>query len=362
MTGQSIRPGATALAVTLALAAMAPAHAGIDTSGVDLFWQTADRLAAGGALTQEDWDAVFAHPGYAVTEAAAQRRRAIVACMNAVFAPDGDVAATLARFEGDWQAPVFPRICEHLEEVRSRRAEIEDFTASPEMDSLLDEGAAAASAYLPASTFAAVERPRAYLILFEPQGLGRDGAIVTDALYTLTKPRAENVQFIGHEFHHAYRDTLRSVPAASDAGVLLTQLDRLVHEGVASMIDKAGHIRAGTVPHQFPPEFIVWAAETPARLAAIDAALAGLDRSAEGYRAAARVVRDNAPTGGHMNGVYMAMAIEEGLGRDALIAAQTGPLAFFTAYQDAAAVLGDGRFGFSEAAMATLQAISQADP
>lgn len=353
-------PALAALLGALALGGTAGAQ--IDTSGVELFWRTADRLAAGETLTGDDWDAVFAHPGYGVTEAAAQRRRAIVACMSAVFAPDGDVAATLAGFEGDWQAPVFPRICEHLQAVRARRGEIEAFTASPDMDALLDEAVAAAAAYLPAQTVAALPRPQAYLILFEPQGLGRDGAIVADALYTLDKPRVENVQFIGHEFHHAYRDTLRSVPAAPDAGVLLAQLDRLVHEGVASMIDKAGHIRAGTIPYEYPPEFTVWAAETPARLAAIDAALAGLDRSPDGYRAAARVVRDNAPTGGHMNGVYMAMAIEDGLGRDGLIATQTGPLAFFTAYQSAAEALDDGRFRFSEAAMATLQAISRADP
>ncbi|TGY87638.1 hypothetical protein E5163_14485 [Marinicauda algicola] len=359
------RTGMMAALLAGGLGALSPAGtaaAQIDTGGTALFWQTADRLAAGEALSEADWDAVFAHPGYAITEAAAQRRRAIVACMSAVFAPDGDVAATLAGFEGDWQAPVFPRICEHLQAVRARRAEIEAFAASPDMEALLDEAVAAAAAYLPAQTVADLPRPQAYLIVFEPQGLGRDGSIVTDALYTLDKPREENVQFIGHEFHHAYRETLRNVPAAPEAGVLLTQLDRLVHEGVASMIDKAGHIRAGTIPYQYPPEFTVWAAETPARLAAIDAALAELERSEEGYRAAARVVRDHSPSGGHMNGVYMAMAIEDGLGREALIAAQTGPLAFFTAYQAAATALDDGRFRFSEAAMANLQAISRVDP
>ena len=114
------------------------------------------------------------------------------------------------------------------------------------------------------------------------------------------------------------------------------------------MIDKASYIRRGEAPSGFPPNFLDLVAEAPARLARIDSALAAAQATADGFATAARVVTGSSPWGGHLNGVYMAIAIEDAFGSAEVVAAQSDPLAFFTAYQRAVETLADGHFRFSD--------------
>lgn len=326
-----------------------------DTSGIELFWRTADRLAGGERLTESDWDALFSHPGYAVTEASGQRRSVIRHCMVAVFAPDGDVARAKENLpEGEGRRSLVGRVCDHIVAIPGRRAEIDRYVAEVAGSGLVEAGKQAAARYLPAGVIEETEAPTAYLLLFEQQGFGRPEAIVLDALLMMTRSRDQNVEFLGHEFHHAYRRVVATLDPEPRSAPLFWALDRIVNEGSASMIDKAEYVRAGSVPEGFPPEFLQLVADAPERLTAIDEALAGLEPTSEGYRAVAGIVSSNSPWGGHLNGVYMAMAIEEAFGREGVVEALTGPAAFFTAYQRAVGPLGEGRFTFSDAAISRI--------
>lgn len=336
------------------LLAAAPAFAQVDVSGVDQFWRTADRIAAGERLAAADWDAFFAHPGYRFTQEAGQRRPVIELCMQAVFAPGGDVAAALAnRPNPQRRAELYADTCAHMATARERRAEITALLASGAVDQMLADALTAAARWLPEGATQNAAAPRVYALLFEPQGFGRRGEIVVDALYVLQRPAEQNAQFIGHEFHHGFREAYQRVTAAEGAEPLMQQLDRIVHEGTASMVDKAPHIRAGAIPFNYPDTFLDSVREAPQRLAKIDAALAALTPTTEGYAAAAEVVSEADPSGGHLNGVFMAMTIEDAFGRQAVIDAIAEPVAFFEAYQRAARTR--GVFVFSDAAMANLR-------
>lgn len=336
------------------LFAAAPAAAQVDVSGVDQFWRTADRIAAGERLAAADWDAFFAHPGYRFTQEAGQRRPVIELCMQAVFAPDGDVPAALAtRPNPQRRAQLYADTCAHMAAARARRAEINAMLASGAVDEMLANAVNAAARWLPEGATQNAAPPRVYALLFEPQGFGRRGEIVVDALYVLQRPAAQNAQFIGHEFHHGFREAYQRLTWAEGAEPLMQQLDRIVHEGTASMVDKAPHIRAGAIPFGYPETFLESVREAPQRLAQIDAALAALALTPEGYATAANVVDEADPSGGHLNGVFMAMTIEDAFGRQAVIDAISGPVPFFEAYQRAAHER--SVFTFSDAAMENLR-------
>lgn len=330
------------------------AAAQVDTSGVDQFWRTADRIASGETLSTDDWDSFFAHPGYRVTQEAGQRRPVIQLCMQAVFAPHGDVAVALQnRPNPQRRAELYADTCAHMAAAREQRAKIAAVLASGVLDRTLTNAIAAAAHWLPDGAMQRGEPPRVYALLFEPQGFGRPGEIVIDVLYTMQKPGEQNAQFIGHEFHHAYRERYRQVTWAEGAEPLIQQLDRIVHEGTASMVDKAPHFRTGMAPFGESEAFLQMIRDAPQRLAQIDVALATLTPNADGYAAAASVVDEMDPSGGHMNGVFMAMTIEDALGRQGVIDALAGPVRFFEAYQRAARAR--GQFVFSDAAIANLR-------
>ena len=237
--------------------------------------------------------------------------------------------------------------------AREQRQQIDAMLASGVLNADLTNAAAEAARWLPEGVTQQVELPQVYVILFEPQGFGRPREIVIDALYTMQKGEGENVEFLGHELHHSYRETLRRLTWADGAEPLMQQLDRIVHEGTASMIDKAPRYRAAVVPIGESEDFLQLIRDTPQRLAQNDAALAGLTPTAEGYAAAANLVDEASPGGGHLNGVFMAMTIEDQLGRQALIDALSGPVVFFDAYQRAAR--SGGQFVFSDAAIRNLE-------
>lgn len=339
--------------VALGVLTAAPlAGQSVDTSGMELFWQTADRISSGEALSTADWDVLFGHPAYAVTETSGQRRSVITHCMPAVFAPDGDVEAALRQIpDGDTRSGLYDRVCAHLEEVRDRRPELEAWLGAFDGTRLVREGLSRAAAYLPPGVQDEVALPAVYVVLFERQGFGTEAAIVLDGLTVMGQSHEWNAAFIGHEFHHAYRGAFTARIPDTPGAALLRPLDRIVSEGVASMIDKAGYVRSATMPPGFPPEFLELVAAAPDRLARIDSALASAERNPEGFVTAGRAVSAASPWGGHLNGLYMAMAIEEAFGTGALVTVQTGPVAFFTAYHRAVDALDDGRFRFSERAI-----------
>lgn len=330
----------------------------LDTSGIELFWEAADRLATGDQLNNSDWDAFFSHPGYAVTEASGQRRSVITHCMVAVFSPDGDLEMAKENLpDGEGRRDLVGRTCDHIATIAESRREISDYLAELRDGDLAEAGKQAAARYLPAGVTENTEAPKAYVLLFEAQGFGRDDAIVMDALLMMTLGEAHNVQFLGHELHHGYRDAVANQDPAPEAAPLFWALDGIVNEGIASMVDKAEYIRTGSIPQGFPPVFLDLVAQAPERLSAIDEALATLDPTADGYAAAADIVRQSSPWGGHLNGVYMAMAIEEAFGREAVVEAITGPVAFFARYQRAAEHLDGDYFRFSETAMGRIAAL-----
>jgi hypothetical protein len=348
----------------LLLVSAAPAVAqSVDTSGLELFWSWADRLSAGERLQEADWDLLFSHPGYAVTQAAGQRRSVITHCMSSVFSPDGGVEAALRGLpDGDGRVELFERVCAHLEAVRLRREELQSHFAAVDLGALVDQGRGQAAAYLPEEGLQALPPPIVYVILFEEQGFGRPDAIVVDGLTVMTRAEERNAAFLGHELHHAYRSALMGPLPDGQGRALHVALERIVSEGVASMIDKAPHVRRGDVPPGYPEDFLVLVAEAPTRLARIDTALAGAEVSDQGFAEAARAVAANSPWGGHLNGLYMAMTIEEAFGPPAVVSAQWHPMAFVSAYQEAVHALSDGRFRFSLPTLRFLAAALASDP
>lgn len=337
----------------------------IDVSGVRLFWEMADTIASGPPPSDEMWDRFFAHPGYRLLKNIGGRENELRDCLPAVFDPT-------QRRTLDDRMQTMPslhrRVCSHLDRVRSLRREVNAYATRVPEQRLMEEAIREAAAYLPPARLDTLPLPAVYLTLHEPTNFGWDGTIVYDLLDMRDKSRTDNVLVLGHEVHHAmWASMLRwSLPAKDqDSYPLLYALFRVQMEGIASMVDKRRFISAD--PRQFSQsehqryarEFTVAMRRMPEAVRAMDTVLVEAAAGERSLRSAGHGVQEvlsQQPYSPHLPGLYVAMTIEEALGRRALVEASVDPLRFWEAYQASAQKLGD-RAMFRSASMRLLERV-----
>ncbi|MBU1538175.1 MAG: hypothetical protein KKC29_02325 [Alphaproteobacteria bacterium] len=335
-----------------------------DTSGLGLFWNMADRIQAGFVPASTDWDVMFAHPGYAQIERSGQRRGVVQRCMRIVFQPDAEARM---RELAEVTNPRTRRTCSHLDRVRERRRELSIMASDPRLQTAVQRGLDYARDYLP-SAATGCAAPPVYIILFEDNGFGGE-SVATDLLSFMERSDEASERLLGHELHHSY--LMRTTPpsTAPEADDVVETLRKMTWEGIASRIDKQQFFEPGfdvrePAMSETARQFRDLQTSTPARLAVIDGALAALDVSSPDYAAAAQVIGEQMPLGGHENGYYLAAVIEEEFGRPALAAVANRPIDFFRLYNRAASRR-PTRFRFSPAAvnaLARMESLSPEDP
>lgn len=319
-----------------------------DTSGLEYFWQTVDILASDRDLTDVEWQQLLQHPGYRIIERMGGRAEALRACLPVVFQPSRRSELKNVIAEGDSRTR---RICNHLEEVRTRRSELEQFRVEFGTEDLVSARTRAAR-YLPAGAVQG-EPPLSYVILFELNGFGGEH-LALDAMLLLEMTPDQRLDFLAHEFHHVYS---RRVSAAWDYGEqspLVGALDGLAEEGIASLLDKRTWLDPEATSELAPMWTEVTASfrelydTTPEALSEIDTALRNVAAGQMETVEAARIVNRVLPWGGHARGMYMALTIEGEMGTRRVAEVSTDPLGFLLAYQAAA---GEDRFRFSQPAV-----------
>lgn len=323
--------------------------ASIDMSGVDAFWQIADRIQQGATLSPADWDTFFQHPGYAQIQRSGGRRRVLETCLPAVFASEeteraGRLSAVSSAFVRD--------ICTYLDRVRSRRQALDAFRRDADLELVYDGGLQLAALFLPPAAEGR-ERPTVYVMLFEENGFGGE-VIAADLNLIAERGTDSTARYLGHEFHHFFRERLQSRSQAPPIAQPLTEaLDALPREGAASLIDKELFLAPGFSVESLAPieretvrEFLTLYDDVPATLRAIDRLLAAIPPDATGqtYAEAARSL--DLPWGGHPAGLYLARTIDRTQGREVLNSVMLDPWRFLAAYQDAAGRSGGGLFLF----------------
>jgi len=362
-----MRPSAHIILAVVAFAVAIPASAQAsrtdptyDTTGLDRFWELVDMLEQDQTPTENEWRSLHDHPGYTIV-AGNQRWDAIRQCMGLVFQPSLRDGLAEAIEEG---GSLTQQVCDHLAIARDRRHEVEQFGRDLARRDDPTTGLNLAAQYLP-EIATDVPPPTVYVLLFEKNGFaGSDLAL--DGLMMLDMTDDLIIRYLGHELHHVYRGFGDSTQPLADEGEqqLVRALRGLASEGIASMMDK----RPWLDPQKAEQDGPFWATlathfrgfyeRSPEIIADVDSFLVAYGQGQASAAETAQSVRDKLPWGGHPTGLFMALPIEDALGRERLAELAVDPLGFILAYQRIA-TQADGLPPFSPGTVSVLEDLRQ---
>ena len=316
-----------------------------DFSGIDAFWSVVDTLERDRQPAPEQWDQLFATPGYAALLASEFERAYFERLFTIAYMPSmrESLSTELEGRNG--------RNLRHYLLARELRdslaAQVERLRTEPLCERALERTAA----FLPQPP--ADGCPPVSFVIFANDGRGYD-PIVIDLRASMTW---DIEPFLAHEFHHWLRNRRLAFDEAAvgpDDEAVLRTLNQIQAEGIADQIDKAGWIADPSLTpagaEGYAARYRDNLAATPALLRSVDSLLCRHGTGSEGTAAGERM-QEIVPQSGHPTGFYMAAAIDGGLGRAALTGDFANPFLFFARYQEVA----DGpRPAFSACAQAAL--------
>jgi hypothetical protein len=316
-----------------------------DFSGVKKFLELTAILEQDKEPNQEQWDALFATPGYDVLTKSEFQRDFFVEQFRLAFMPSrADALKEQMKKDTGFRAQFLP----HYLRAKAMRPEIERWTAVQRPAELYDEALAKARALLPEGAVAGW--PAAAFVIFAPDARGYD-PVVLDALYCMDKG-GRLADLVGHEFHHYYRNRL--VDLSQDQSTL-SVINQIHAEGIADLIDKAvwiGKPESALAPNE--RDFVKLYRQSPSVIRTMDELFSRMNEMKTGRGKLGFELRRAVPQSGHPTGLYMAILILEEFGKPALVRAADDPFAFFRLYQEAAAKRGGDTPHFSDKALAFL--------
>jgi hypothetical protein len=337
------------------LPAEPPQRHAADLSGIERFWPVYDALRSDRDPSDQEWSDLFATPGWRTLgrfRAQSARERYELA-----FRPSKEAARAEAIGAGGYEAGVL----RHLRTIADRETELRAYYAalmrgSERLD--IDAAVRRAAEFLPPGSTGTGAPPAVAVVFFERDGYA-DQIVVVDLLYVL-ELGVEATALLAHEFHHAYQGRLVAPftrPAGGSADqILLETLFQLQREGIANLIDKQPALAVERFADPAVERFRAEVARSPEVLAAMEERL--VQMASADTAALVGIMRDIRwrvlPNSGHPTGLYMAKAILDELGKEALVSTLANPFDFVRAYNLVATRAGGTIFG-SEA-MAVLSA------
>jgi len=319
----------------------------VDLSGVERFLEITAILEQDRQPTPEQWDRLFATPGYAVLLAREFSRETFVQRFSLAFMPSkaAELESQMKR-EAGYQAQFLP----HYLKAKVMRREIEQRVAELRTQAFTDEAVAMARTWLPDAHVGGT--PLVAVVVFKDDARGYD-PVVFDILYK--RDRAEFLETVAHEFHHWYRNRL--APDLLRDHDTLWVIEQTHLEGMADLINVPSWMKR-------PPDtldasqkrYLDAYARSAEIVRRMDDLFANMHDAPARRRDLGAALMATVPQSGHPTGFFMAETIAAELGKAALVATVSNPFAFYRAY-DTAARKGDrtGAPAFSDKAMALLR-------
>jgi hypothetical protein len=332
--------------------------------GVDQFWRVADILQQDEQPAKATWDALFSAPGYDYYFSVEQQNRSeFEELMRLVFMPSKADALRDSLANGGRQFRPDLRPLHVLIAAKNNREDLKAFQDTLMAKRFISTAAERAAELLPEGalrdTSGAWNLPTIRTSIYNLDGRGPGGFIVTDLVFMYLAGEQGATLFVSHEFHHSGRESTVDVQAHEDdpRHGILTALDRVQSEGIADLIDKpyfadmldqpmpdsavSGLAWTQAVLKVFSQRQMADAEATPATLQRVDsllvraAAADAEDRSDELEQHADAILR-SFPFSGHPNGFFMASLIRDTIGTERLAATANDPFAFVRLYNEAA--------------------------
>ena len=332
----------------------------IETSGVSVFWEVADTLMADKEPSVELWEKFSNHPAYIQIQKSGNRVKYLKHILPIVFRPS-QAQKLKEILEG--KESFYQFIAKHLHEVKTRRKALDIYLESGKINGYKNAYLRSLN-YLPADINEQTIDLTIHIALFEDNGFG--GRVITMDLLTLMNGTEEgNMNFFGHEFHHALLKKSPSnklfQPKDSVYYPVIRALNKFPLEGVASMIDKKLYFNEAYVAKiqsldvtqkETVIEFRNLVDSAHLNLEKIDVVLS----SDLANKEKEQQIFKSMPWSGHVIGFYMASAIEKVFGRDMLIEVQYSSIDFLKSYQKASKT-DETLYSFSDKSMEFLKSI-----
>jgi hypothetical protein len=328
----------------------------LDFSGISAFWKIVETLQEDAEPTPEQWNILFATPGYQVLTQSEFRVSFFKRNFALAFMPSKKAELETA-LKSKRQRPFL----QHYMKALERRSELDAKMVELEKSTVIAAALRRAREYLPDEIVS--HKPPVSFVIFANDARGYD-PIVMDLLATLDQ---DITPFLGHEFHHWYRNHLlayfvRAIERSDQA--LVAVLNQLQAEGIADQIDKKAWFGpAGAIPPSrvsYARRFQEALDKTPKVIQSLDAYLTLYkDVEPETRRKIGKKMSRLIPMSGHPTGFYMANAILEKLGKDHLVEHVGNPFAFFRLYQQAAETDQGRHPTFSEESMELIETLER---
>ncbi len=302
--------------------------------GIDYFWKILEKLESNKTPTEEERDNLFATTGY---------KALLMHEFSKDFFKDNFRKAFMPSMSTELKAALEYRpdrpYLEHyirvlkLKDLISKHLEIMDYIRVSE------KAIEAARQYLPSIAMSTiVEVPSVTFIIFMNDARGGYGPVILDALASMEW--GDISLFLGHEFHHFYRNrlpfALNFIESDSVEGSLVNVLISVESEGVADLINM--NQRDTSEPWiQKKERYERQVKLVPDSIRFLDEWIIRNSQSlSEVDREECEAIASNITDSGHQMGYYMAKAILEHFPLSKLVETVGNPFAFVKLYQDAA--------------------------
>ena len=316
----------------------------IDFSGVEKFLELTALLEKDQEPTQEQWDDLFATPGYKILILREFNKDFFIERFKLAFMPSKKAAlqAKMGEEKGFW-AQFLP----HYVRAKNQRKLIKEQVAKLKSLDFMKAAVEETREYLP--ELPTKEYPPLSFVIFAPDARGYM-PVVMDVLYAYDQ-RDFFISFIAHEFHHYYRN--QYFPYAQDQ-TFIWVIDQIQGEGIADQINKGKWFHDKNLYPEYAEKnsrYLDWYAKSPEIIREMDHLLAAAHDQPEKKMEYGQQLQAIVPMSGHPTGFFMANLIIEQLGKETLIKDIGNPFAFFRLYKQAADKKGGDTPTFSEKAM-----------
>jgi hypothetical protein len=329
-----------------------PSSLNIDFSGVEKFLELTALLEQDKEPAQEQWDDMFATPGYEILIMREFNKNFFIERMRLAFMPSKKEAleAKMKEEKGFW-AQFLP----HYVRAKKQRKLIEEQVAMLKALDFMESAVEETQEFLP--NLPIEEYPPLSFVIFGPDARGYM-PVVVDVLYAYDQEDFL-VSFLAHEFHHYYRNLL--FPFAQDQSFIWV-IDQVQGEGIADQINRGKWFHDKDLYPKYAQKnsrFLDLYANSPEIIRQMNHLFEAAYDHPENRMAYGQQLQAIVPMSGHPTGFYMANLILEQLGKEALVKDIGNPFAFFRLYKQAADKKEKGTPTFSEKAMRFIRSLEK---
>lgn len=324
----------------------------IDFSGVEKFLKLTALLEKDQEPTEEQWDDLFATPGYKILLLREFRRDFFIERFKLAFMPSKKEAleSKMKQEKGFWA-----QFLRHYVRAKKQRSLIEEQVARLKALDFMKEALEETREFLP--DLPIEEYPPLSFVVFGPDARGYM-PVVVDVLYAYDQ-KDFFISFIAHEFHHYYRNL--HFPYAQDQSFIWV-IDQVQGEGIADQINIGKWFHDKNLYLQYAEKkkgYLDWYAKSPQIIREMGSLFEAAYDHPEKKMEYGQQLKALVPLSGHPTGFYMANLIIEQLGKEILIKDIANPFAFFRLYKQAADKKAGDVATFSEKAIRFIRSLEE---